>query len=263
VIDPGLTKRASVFAVLAGLAAGLLTLPAAGLAQEKTVAEDGQEDTNDPLEPMNRAIFSFNMALDKVILRPVAIGYRAVLPAPARESATNFLDNLESPVIFLNDLLQGKPGRAGKTVTRFGINTVIGFFGFFDPAESMGIERHDEDFAQTMGSWGIGSGPYLVLPFLGPLPPRDTLGFAVDIFTDPMTYLLWDHRTTSIAYYSLDVVDQRHQIIDELDELEKSSIDYYAAIRSLYRQRMNDLIRDGETDLENLPVFDDDATASP
>ena len=237
--------------------------PIAVLAQEKAVAGDDQEDVNDPLEPMNRAIFSFNMAFDKVLLRPIAIGYRAVLPAPARESATNFLDNLESPVILLNDLLQGKPGRAGNTFARFGINSVIGFFGFFDPAESMGIERHDEDFAQTLGSWGVGSGPYLVLPFLGPLPPRDTFGFAVDIFTDPLTYLLWDHRTTRIAYYGIDIVDQRHQVIDELDELEKSSVDYYAAIRSLYRQRMNSLIRDGETDLENLPDFGDDATTSP
>ena len=241
----------------AGIAAGLLAVPATGFAQEKPAAADSHDDVNDPLESMNRAIFSFNMALDKAILRPIAIGYRAVLPAPVRESATNFLDNLESPVILLNDLLQGKPGRAGQTVSRFGINTVIGFLGFFDPAESMGIERHDEDFAQTMGAWGVSSGPYLVLPLLGPLPPRDTLGFAVDIFSDPLTYMLWDHRAAGIAYYSADVVDQRHQVIDQLDELEKSSVDYYATIRSLYSQHMNSKIRDGETDIENLPDFGD------
>lgn len=254
-IDPGLTKRASAYALLAGLAAGLLAGPVTALAQEKAVAGDDQEDVNDPLEPMNRAIFSFNMVLDKAVFRPVAIGYRAVLPAPVRESTTNFLDNLESPVIFLNDLLQAKPARAGNTIARFGINTLIGFFGFFDPAEAMGIERHDEDFAQTLGAWGVSSGPYLVLPFLGPLPPRDTLGYAVDIFTDPMTAILWNHRTASIAYYGLDLVDQRHQFIEELDELEKSSVDYYAAIRSLYRQSMEDRINDGETDMENLPDF--------
>ena len=256
-IDLGLTRRASAIAIAAGVAAGMLAVPAKGLAQEKPAASDSEEDVNDPLEPMNRAIFSFNMALDKAILRPIAIGYRAVLPAPARESAANFLDNLESPVILLNDLLQGKPARAGKTVARFGINTVIGFLGFFDPAEAMGIERHDEDFAQTMGTWGVSSGPYLVLPFLGPLPPRDTLGFAVDIFSDPLTYLLWDHRAAAISYYSVDVVDRRHQVIDELDELEKSSVDYYAAIRSLYSQHMNSNIRDGKTDVENLPDFGD------
>ncbi|MEQ1890692.1 MAG: VacJ family lipoprotein, partial [Alphaproteobacteria bacterium] len=214
-----------------------------------------------PFEPMNRAIFSFNLGFDKVILRPVAVAYRFVMPSPARKSATNFLDNLESPVIFLNDILQAKPGRAGTTLARFGINTVIGFFGFFDPAEDMGFERHDEDFGQTLGYWGAGSGPYLMLPFLGPLPPRDTAGLVVDIFTDPLTYILWDHRTINLAYYGYDLVDQRHLVIDEFDELEKSSVDYYATIRSLYTQRRNDLILDGKQDLDNLPDFDDDESA--
>ncbi len=254
-----LTVRSRAFSVAAGVAASIVVASTAVLAQDSTPPDSTDVDVNDPFEPMNRAIFSFNLAFDKSILRPTAIAYRAVLPAPVRESATNFLDNLESPVIFLNDLLQAKPGRASKTLTRFGLNTLIGFFGFFDPADAMGIERHDEDFAQTLGAWGVASGPYLMLPFLGPLPPRDTAGFVVDIFTDPMTYILWDHRAANLALYGTDMVDQRHQVIDEFDELEKSSVDYYAAIRSLYRQRMDDQIRDGKQDLENLPDFDDES----
>ncbi len=227
------------------------------LAQAAGDSAAAQSEVNDPFEPLNRAIFSFNLAFDKVILRPTAVAYRAVVPSPARRSATNFLDNLESPVIFVNDVLQAKPGRAGTTVARFTINTVIGFFGFFDPAKEMGFERHDEDFGQTLGHWGFSSGPYLMLPILGPLPPRDSVGFVADIFTDPMTYLLWEHRTANLALYGVDAVDARHQVIDEFDELERTSVDYYAAIRSLYTQRRNDMIRDGQQDLGNLPDFDD------
>lgn len=257
-------KWRAVTPAIMGLLASVFTTCVSGmvLAKEAAAGDTDNTEVNDPFEPMNRAIFSFNLGFDKVILRPMAVGYRAVVPAPARESATNFLDNLESPVIFLNDILQGKPNRAGATVARFGINTIVGFFGFFDPAGDMGIERHDEDFGQTLGAWGTGSGPYLMLPFLGPLPPRDTVGFVADIFTDPMTYILWNHRTANLALYGADVVDQRHQVIDEFDELEKSSIDYYAAIRSLYTQRRNDLIRDGESDLENMPDFDDDGVTT-
>ena len=221
-------------------------------------AHAAYQEANDPLEPMNRAVFAFNRGFDKVLLRPAAITYRAVLPQPVRESNTNFLDNLESPVIFANDLLQAKPGRAGTTLARFVINTSIGFFGFFDPAEGMGYAYHDEDFAQTLGYWGVSSGPYLMLPILGPLPPRDSVGFAVDVLTDPLTYIFDDHRGVNYALYGVDAVDQRHQVLDQFDELERTSVDYYAAIRSLYRQRMNDLIRDGEPDLENLPDFDEE-----
>ncbi|MEQ1888721.1 MAG: MlaA family lipoprotein, partial [Alphaproteobacteria bacterium] len=118
-------------AALTGIAASFMTVMAAQTvsAAEKAGADVVYTDMNDPFEPMNRAIFSFNLGFDKVILRPVAVAYRFVVPSPARKSATNFLDNLESPVIFLNDILQAKPGRAGTTLARFGINTVIGFFG--------------------------------------------------------------------------------------------------------------------------------------
>lgn len=245
--------RYGAIALLAGLSA-CASAPAADKAGSRTAP---YQEVYDPFEPMNRKIFAFNMGFDKVILRPAAVAYRAVLPMGVREANTNFLDNLESPVIFLNDLLQLKPARAGNTLARFGINTFVGFLGFFDPAEAMGIEYHDEDFAQTLGHYGVSSGPYLMLPFLGPLPPRDTAGFVVDIFTDPMTYILWERRTLAIALFATDTVDVRHQFLDQTDELERSSVDYYAAIRSLYMQRMDALIHDGKVDHTQLPDFDD------
>lgn len=253
------SKRSGTSLICAVIAAALVTVSVCGAAFAQETADAGDDlAVNDPFEPLNRAIFSFNLGFDKIILRPTAVAYRAVMPLPARRSATNFLDNLESPVIFLNDILQAKPERAGATLARFGINTVIGFFGFFDPAEDLGIERHDEDFGQTLGAWGVSNGPYLMLPFLGPLPPRDAVGFVGDIFTDPLTYILWKHRTANLVLYGADLIDQRHLVIDEFDELEKSSVDYYAAVRSLYTQRRNNLIHDGKHNLDNMPDFDDD-----
>lgn len=257
-IDLVSLKNSRRVCVLALSSALLFSACATAPSPDDKEAYAAYKEANDPLEPMNRAVFAFNQGFDKVLLRPAAITYRTVLPRPVRESNTNFLDNLESPVIFLNDLLQAKPGRARTTLARFVINTSIGFFGFFDPAENMGYAYHDEDFAQTLGYWGVSSGPYLMLPILGPLPPRDAAGFAVDILTDPLTYVFDDHREVNYALYGVDAIDQRHQVLDEFDELERTSVDYYAAIRSLYRQRMNDLIRDGETDLDNLPDFDEE-----
>ncbi len=214
------------------------------------------QDVNDPFEPVNRVIFKFNITLDRLVLRPIAIGYRAALPAPVRSSITSFWDNLESPVILANDILQLKPHRALITLSRFVINTGFGFFGFFDPAQEMGLARHDEDFGQTLGYWGVGEGPYLMLPILGPLPPRDAIGFIADSFTDPLYYILRDENAIYYGMFAGDLIDKRHQVIDELDELEKTSVDYYAAIRNLYRQSVNDEIRDGKHDPTNLPDFD-------
>lgn len=215
-----------------------------------------EDDVNDPFEPVNRVIFEFNVGLDKAILRPTAIAYREVLPLGARRSVTDFLDNLETPVVLLNDILQFKLNRAGITVSRFAINTTIGFFGFFDPAEELGLARHDEDFAQTLGYWGIPEGPYLMWPLLGPLPPRDAVGFMVDRLTNPVDYALRDELLLDGAIFATDLVDVRHQVIDEIDELERTSVDYYAAVRSLYRQSIRDEIRDGAPDFDQLPDFD-------
>lgn len=247
--------------VLASLVLGcivaVLPIGSGSAQQDNSQTEiNADEPVNDPFEPVNRAIFQFNITLDRLVLRPVAIGYRAVLPAPLRRSVTSFWDNLESPVIFANDLLQLKPGRAGVTLSRFILNSAIGFFGFFDPALELGLDRHDEDFAQTLGHWGVGEGPYLMWPVLGPLPPRDMLGFIADSFTDPLYYILRDERPVYYGMFAADLIDQRHQVIDEVDELQKTSVDFYAAVRNLYRQSMNSEIRDGKQDSKNLPDFD-------
>ena len=257
-----MTGLAGGFFAVVAIGDAAAQAPAAGDAiarsdEEVRFAEDvAADDVNDPFEPVNRVIFEFNVGLDKAVLRPTAIAYREVLPLGARRSVTDFLDNLETPVVLLNDILQLKLTRAGVTISRFAINTTIGFFGFFDPAEELGLARHDEDFAQTLGYWGVPEGPYLMWPLLGPLPPRDAVGFMVDRLTNPVDYALRDELVIDGAIFATDLVDVRHQVIDEVDELERTSVDYYAAVRSLYRQSINDEIRDGAPDFNQLPDFD-------
>lgn len=209
---------------------------------------------NDPFESINRPIFSFDQKLDKVILRPAAKGYASAVPAPVRSSIHNFLINLDLPVTFANDVLQGEAKRATDDFARFFMNSTFGIAGLFDPATKAGVPYHEEDFGQTLGRWGVGEGPYLVLPLLGPDPPRDAIGQGVDIFFDPTTYV----RFRSHIYYSagrsaLEVVDLRSRNLDALDNIERSSVDYYATVRSLYRQQRDNEIRNGAPDVNALP----------
>jgi phospholipid-binding lipoprotein MlaA len=225
-------------------------------------AQDTNGEVNDPFEDFNRAIFDFNQGFDRFLLRPLAEGYEFVFPEPTRDMIKHFLDNLRTPIILANDLLQGKLGRAGQTVHRFLFNTTFGFGGLFDvvggnipgsPGGGAGtVAFHDEDFGQTLAVWGLGEGPYLVLPFLGPAPPRDAVGLGVDTFFDPLTY-----ANISIFYNvartGTRAVDTRSRHLESLDEIEETSIDFYATIRSLYRQRRNDEIRDGAPP-ETIPI---------
>ena len=151
---------------------------------KEAVAE--YNEINDPLEPFNRAMFEFNRGLDTLVLRPVAAMYRGFVPPPVRELVSNFLSNLKTPVILLNDVLQGETDRAMNTLSRFAINTTVGVLGFGDPATDMGYPAHKEDFGQTLATWGVDGGPYLVLPILGPSNPRDAVGKVVDVITDPI-----------------------------------------------------------------------------
>lgn len=210
--------------------------------------EDGRQawiEANDPLEPMNRYFFELNRGLDQLLIFPIADTYRGAVPAGVRDSVRNFLDNLASPVILANDLLQGDVDRASKTWGRFLANTFIGVGGLFDVS---GIEKHSEDFGQTLAVWGVDEGFYLVLPLLGPRPPRDLVGWGVDSFLlDPVHW--WakseDAEWVTITRFVVDGIDFRARNIETLDEIERSSIDFYAAIRSLYRQRRGDEIRNG------------------
>lgn len=232
---------ASVFAL--GLLAGCATPPPA----EDREARAEWEQINDPLEPMNRAIFDFNDVVDKALLKPVAQGYRAVVPPFGRERVRDALKNLRSPIIFANDVLQGDPDRAMATLMRFAFNTGFGIGGLFDLATPGGIPYHDEDFGQTFAVWGIGEGPYLVLPILGPSNPRDTTGLAAEWLTDPFNIWMDNTGNDWVIWTRAGVagVDKREAYLDTLDEIERSSLDYYAAMRSLYRQRRDAEIKNG------------------
>ena len=220
-------------------------------------ARAAYEEANDPLEPLNRATFGFNKVLNGVVLEPTAKVYRAVLPSPLRDGVHNALMNLNSPVIFANDLLQGEGKRAGNTLLRFLVNSTLGIAGLFDIAKSMGLEGHDEDFGQTLAVWGAGEGPYLVLPVFGPSSPRDGIGMGVDLVMDPFFWIIRSSDEEYLNYVRAGVegIDLLERNLDELEALERSSIDYYAAMRTRYRENRRGEIRNG-ADLEpELPDY--------
>jgi len=210
---------------------------------------------NDPYEHLNRKVFAFDQKLDKYVVGPSAYAYIKTVPEPARISIHNFLLNLDLPVTFANDLLQGEMNRAGQTLGRFAINSTLGLGGLFDPAsQNFDIPYHQEDFGQTLGTWGVGEGPYMVLPFLGPDPPRDSFGQVVDIFMDPTTYIkLREHFWYSAGHEYFVIVDTKSRNYDTLQNIQRGSVDYYASVRSLYRQMRNNDIRNGKPDVKDLP----------
>jgi phospholipid-binding lipoprotein MlaA len=220
-------------------------------------ASQAFEETNDPIEPLNRYFFELNRFLDIIIVKPVATWYEGVVPDPARNGIRNFLDNLDSPVILANDGLQGEWDRAGVTATRFGINSTVGVLGLFDPASGWGYPQHREDFGQTLATYGTPEGPYIFLPILGPAPPRDLTGFIVDKFFDPLTYIYWNGPyTVSVTRFVVNGIDVRSRNLGTLDQIERTSVDYYATVRSLYRQSRNNEIANGKTTNESLPDID-------
>lgn len=212
---------------------------------------------NDPLEVANRGIFSFNQALDKVIIKPVTGIYRTITPTPIRESIHRFLLNIRTPVTLANDLLQGAGKRAGNTVVRFFINSTWGVLGLMDPAAELGFQQHDEDFGQTLAVWGVGEGPFLMLPVLGPSNPRDLFGKVVDYLVDPINWWATNSNNDEVPIVRtlVEGIDTRDNLWDALEDIEKNSIDPYASVRSLYRQRRNDYIRNG-AEIVNPPLSD-------
>jgi phospholipid-binding lipoprotein MlaA len=225
------------------LAAGLLSLVVMAGCATPPPADDPDavaefKQTNDPLEPMNRAIFDFNMAVDRAVIKPVAEAYRDHVPEYGRDRVRDMVRNLRAPLTFANDVLQGEPDRAMQTLMRFTFNTGFGAFGLFDLAGAGGIPYHEEDLGQTFAVWGVGEGPYLVLPILGPSNPRDTAGMAVEWVADPIDYG-FSRAGASWASYgrgALSGIDKREANLDTLDEIERTSVDFYSALRSLYRQ---------------------------
>ncbi|WP_376089526.1 VacJ family lipoprotein [Roseomonas sp. CCTCC AB2023176] len=230
--------RLLTFALLTVLTvSGCATRPPAD--DREAVAEF--EANNDPAEPFNRAMYDVNDAIDRAVLRPVAQGYRAVVPAPVRTGVRNVLSNLRSPVILVNDALQGETQRFGNTLGRFLLNTTLGVGGIFDVAKELGLPPHTEDFGQTLAVYGVGEGPYLFLPLIGPSNPRDIVGFVAGILADPLTWLTFGNsqvaNTWSYVRGGATVVDTREGLLDTTDDVQRSSLDPYATIRSGYRQR--------------------------
>jgi phospholipid-binding lipoprotein MlaA len=230
---------------------------ALGLTAGGCAAPDPQSlAQNDPWEQTNRAIFNFDVQMDHAIATPVAKFYRSAVPEPARDGIHNALDNLNAPVVLANDVLQGDGDKASQTFGRFMINSTVGLGGLIDVAAKVGIPGHLNDFGITLGRAGAAEGSYLVLPFVGPKPPRDLVGDGADIGMDPLTYITWNNSTLYMIVRSgLGVLDSRAASIDAVQSIERSSIDFYATTRSLYRQNRAAQINGGKADNSDLPNF--------
>lgn len=223
---------------LGGAAAALLAVGLSGC------AGNAHEGIADPLEPMNRAVFRFNEIADGVLIEPASELYGLLVPQVGQTGVRNFFDNLRSPVVLANDLLQGERERAGVTLARLMINTFLGGLGLFDVAQHFGHVRHDEDFGQTLAVWGVGDGAYLVLPILGPSSLRDASGTAVDGFLiDPTGYVA--PTDARIAGRVVDGIDTRHRLDPVIEDLRRNTIDRYATVRTVYRQRRQAEIANG------------------
>ncbi len=207
---------------------------------------------NDPLEGFNRGVYKFNDVADKAVIKPVAGAYKAVLPSPVRSGVNNFFSNLNTFVSAINDLLQFKFDKAAEGAGRFVINSTFGIAGLVDVASMDGIEKRNEDFGQTLGHWGVGSGAYIVLPFLGPSSVRDTTGLVVDTLAfDPISYVE-DPATRNVAR-TIKLIDKRAQYLPASDLLDEAALDPYAFMRDAYFQRRNSQIHDG-----NVPMLEED-----
>jgi phospholipid-binding lipoprotein MlaA len=216
---------------------------------------------SDPFEGANRVVFAFNDTADKIILKPIAQGYRFAVPSELRRGVSNALSNLKSPIYFGNELLQGDLDGAGNVATRAAINSLIGVGGLFDVAGYEGIEGQEEDFGQTLGVWGVGHGPYLVAPLMGPGSFRDFSGRIVDSAMDPLQWWLSNTEQEGWLYARMgaEAISKREELLDVLAELKMGAIDYYATVRSVYVQNRASLVADKNSDdmfLQDIPDYD-------
>jgi phospholipid-binding lipoprotein MlaA len=213
----------------------------------------------DPLEPFNRGVYAFNDGVDTVLMKPLAQGYRAVLPQFVRTGVGNFFSNLDDITVAINSVLQLKIPQALSDVGRFVVNSTVGLLGLIDVATHFGLEKHSEDFGQTLGYWGIGSGPYLVLPLLGPSSVRDAIGRWVDSYSD----VVWreDHIRTRNQFFATRSIHNRSRVLETEKVLEIAAIDEYAFIRDAYLQRRRNLVYDGNPPPE--PDYDDEPAVKP
>ncbi len=250
-----MNKRLATLSVVA-----LLALSACS-SMPKSSAEVAEANAlNDPIEPINRTIFDVNDFLDRLLIRPMAELYRVTVPPPLRDRIAAVLRNMAEPVIFANNLLQGEVTDAGTTASRFLINTTLGGAGMFEVASDYGFARQTGDFGQTLHVWGLGEGPYIVLPLFGPSNARDAVGLGVDTVMSPWKYIVsygdsMIEGTFTAADMSASALTRREANIEGLDALREGSLDFYAQMRSVYRQyRAKQLgIKQGSLS----PVFED------
>lgn len=213
-------------------------------------ATPGGGDPRDPLEPVNRAVYTFNDGLDTVLLRPLATVYEGVIPEFLRSGISHMFHNVNDVLVALNNLLQGKVTAAGLDVSRVFINSSVGLLGFFDVASRIGLERNEEDFGQTLAVWGVSDGPYLVLPLLGPRTLRDALGTAIQVEADPLARIKPAHdRNQALA---LRLLSDRAHLLTASKVLETAAIDPYEFVRDAYLQRRRNLIFDGNPPREKF-----------
>jgi phospholipid-binding lipoprotein MlaA len=226
------TARVPVLAAAALFLVGCASLP-----------PNSKRDPRDPWERLNRTTFKVNTALDHAIARPVARGYKKVTPQPVRTGVSNFMDNLFYPITLANDLLQLKFKPFGQDIGRLLLNTTVGIGGIFDPATRVGLPKHDEDLGQTFGYWGAKSGPYLVIPILGPSDVRDGIGRVGDGFLSPLSYV--DNNYIRYGVYGLSVLDIRYRLLPQ-DKLLDEAYDPYTFLKTAYLQRRDYQVKDGK-----------------
>lgn len=245
-----LMKKLFVYTILVSLA--IANSASAATVLKKThfapqnVLEDEELDYSDPIEPINRAIFKFNQVVDGVALKPISKIYRGVVPEWGRDRVSNFLYNVSEPVTVVNSVFQGDAENAFTSVWRLIINTTFGLLGTFDAASEVGLKPRKEDFGQTLAVWGVGEGPYIVLPILGPSDLRDTVGLGVDYASNPINwgrYTSSDERTGLMVAKALDA---RTSLLDITDEIDRTSLDPYSSYRSFYLQKRRSDANNGE-----------------
>ncbi|MFT4269042.1 MAG: VacJ family lipoprotein [Xenophilus sp.] len=232
-------KRLRPRAAMAGFAAALCLLGAGAAAQESAPAAN-----RDPLESFNRGVYRFNDALDRAVLRPVATAYRDAVPSLVRTGVSNFFGNLGDVWNLANNVLQLKLQGSAETFMRLNVNTIFGLGGLLDIASEAGIERHSEDFGQTLGYWGVPSGPYLVLPLLGPSTLRDAAAWPADHWGDPVGHV--DDIPVRNSLTALEVVDKRTGLLGASRLLEGAALDPYSFMRDVYLQRRDAEVHDGK-----------------
>lgn len=250
--------------ILISLATFAACAPGLALAQDDsldavyTAGSEASFTVPDPWEGTNRRLFALHERMDKAALEPTARGYRNFTPRWLRLGVGNVLRNLRGPVIFANDVLQGEFSRAGTTAARFGINTTLGLLGTVDVAEDMGLERHDEDFGQTLETWGVPPGPYVFVPLVGPMTVRDGFGRVVDTAINPISFADFDGaETVNLVRAGVTGLATRESLLEAVDTLRDTAIDPYASVRNGYGLMRRSAARNGRSDVEDLPQFEE------